>query len=77
MFNVGKHNKRGHIFTDYGGNDVPEFLLQELITGAIKVHKILESLANPKISFGFEVVFHFEKIEVVFHLKKVQVVFHF
>ena len=23
--------------------------------------KILESLANPKISFGFEVVFHFEK----------------
>ena len=32
--------------------------------------KILESLANPKISFGFAVVFHFEKNEVVFHLNK-------
>ena len=39
--------------------------------------KILESLANPNISLGFEVVFHFEQIEVIFHFKIVQVIFHF
>jgi hypothetical protein len=31
-----------------------------------KQGKILESLANPKISLGFAVVFHFEKVEVLF-----------
>jgi hypothetical protein len=35
-----------------------------------KDNKILESLANPKISFGYAFVFPFEKIEVVFHLHK-------
>ena len=43
---VGKHNKRGHIFTGYGGNDVPESLLQELISDAIKGHKILVHAIN-------------------------------
>ena len=42
-----------------------------------KLNKILESLANPKISLGFEVVFCFEKIEVVFHFEKIDVVFNF
>ena len=34
---------------------------------SLKNVKILESLANPKISFGFAFVFDLEKIEVVFH----------
>ena len=34
-------------------------------------------LANPKISFGFEVVFNFDKNEVIFHFENIEVVFHF
>jgi hypothetical protein len=34
-----------------------------------EVLKILESLANPKISFGFAVVFHVEKLGLLQFLK--------
>jgi hypothetical protein len=33
-------------------------------------------IANPKISFGFDIVFHFDKIEVVLYFDKIEVVFH-